>query len=184
MTRRKTIDIDAVLDAAEAVIMEVGHHRLTLNLVAAKAGISRGGLAYSFPTKDDLLRAATRREMERFTSEVVGSRENAGEPASGHPAILARLAVVRTEDERMIARAASLSASLLQSEQDSAPLRQQYRADLQALGQTTPEERRARLAFWALEGLFLMRGLGFMKIDKAEWEAAIDDIRDMYRGDL
>lgn len=181
MTRRKTIDIDRVLDATEAVIMEVGHHRLTLNLVAEKAGISRGGLAYSFPSKDALLQAATQREMRRFTSELAQLREAAG---PGHAAILARIAVTRSEDEKMIARAASLLASLLQSDEDTASFRAQWREDLDSLGNAGPESRRAKIAFWAVEGLFLLRGLGFLQIDREEWETSLDDVREMYLGKL
>ncbi len=161
--------------------MEVGHHRLTLNLVAEKAGISRGGLAYSFPSKDELLRAATNREMTRFMSELQKLRETAG---PGHSSVLARIAVTRSEDERMISRAASLLVSMLQSEEDTAKFKGQWRDDLDALAGDSPEARRARIAFWAVEGLFLLRGLGIMRIDSDEWERSLDDLRDMYLGKL
>ncbi len=181
MTRKKTINIDDVLDAAEAVILEVGHHRLTLNLVAEKAGISRGGLAYSFPAKDDLLRAATRREMSRFMAALATLRDD---NAPDHAAILARIAVTRSEDEKMIARAASLLAMLLQADEDAAQLKHQWRAELDALGGDSPESRRARVAFWAVEGLFFLRGLGFLDLDRQEWERSLDDVRDMYLGKI
>ncbi|MDQ7774911.1 MAG: helix-turn-helix domain-containing protein [Paracoccus aminovorans] len=178
MTRRKTIEIDRVLDATEAVIAEVGIHRLTLNLVAEKAGISRGGLAYSFRSKEDLIRATTAREMERFAGELA-RHQHPDAPGDPVAAVRARIAVSRSEDQMMIARAASLIASFLQSGEDTAPLRAQYRRDFDQLAGDDAAAARARIAFWAVEGLFLLRGLGFLNIEQEEWHRSLDEIRDM-----
>ena len=56
--RGKEIDRDRILDAAERVIMESGGRNFTLDDVAEQAGISKGGLVYTFATKDGLVRAA------------------------------------------------------------------------------------------------------------------------------
>ncbi|MCL4694718.1 MAG: TetR/AcrR family transcriptional regulator, partial [Candidatus Hydrogenedentes bacterium] len=48
---------DLLLDSAEAVVVEGGPSRLTLDAVAEKAGVSKGGLLYHFPTKDALVEA-------------------------------------------------------------------------------------------------------------------------------
>lgn len=177
LTRKKTISTDAVLDAAEAVVADVGAHRLTLALVAEKAGISKGGLAYSFESKEVLIRAMATREMARFASET--GRIAATMPHEPHARMLARIAVTRSEDKVMIARAASMAASLLQTDGEQALLRNIYRDDLDAIGHDTPEARRARVAFWAVEGMFLLRGLGFLDISDSEWEDSLDDIRDV-----
>jgi hypothetical protein len=42
----------------------------TLDAVAERAGISKGGLVYSFATKDGLVRAALEREVTRFQGAV------------------------------------------------------------------------------------------------------------------
>lgn len=47
---------DAILDAAEGLIRELGVNRMTLDAVAARAGLSKGGLLYNFPTKEALLK--------------------------------------------------------------------------------------------------------------------------------
>lgn len=52
---------DAMLLAAEAVVIESGATRLTLDAVAKKAGASKGGVLYHFPTKDALLEALVER---------------------------------------------------------------------------------------------------------------------------
>lgn len=48
---------DALLDAAEAVIVRDGIASLTLDAVAAQAGVSKGGLLHHFPNKDRLVEA-------------------------------------------------------------------------------------------------------------------------------
>jgi AcrR family transcriptional regulator len=46
-----------LLDAAVAVVRREGPRALTLDAVAAEAGVSKGGLLYHFATKDDLVDA-------------------------------------------------------------------------------------------------------------------------------
>ncbi len=61
----KSICKDAVLDAAEAIVSESGAGHLTLDRVAERAGISKGGLMYSFPSKAALLQAMIGRLIDR-----------------------------------------------------------------------------------------------------------------------
>src|SRR5471032_1857150 len=77
LTRKKEIDRDRILDAAEAVIRESGGRSFTLDAVAERAGISKGGLVYSFATKDKLVYAALEREVTHF-QEAVGRRLGTG----------------------------------------------------------------------------------------------------------
>lgn len=51
----------ALLDAAEAVVVRQGLGCLTLEAVAAKAGMSKGGLLHHFPSKDKLIEGLVRR---------------------------------------------------------------------------------------------------------------------------
>lgn len=57
---------EIILDAAEAVSAEHGAAHLTLDAVAERAGVSKGGLLYNFPTKEALLEAMLDRHMGRF----------------------------------------------------------------------------------------------------------------------
>lgn len=56
----------AILDAAEAIVMESGASRMTLDAVAERSGISKGGLLYNFPSKEALLEAMVDRMEEHF----------------------------------------------------------------------------------------------------------------------
>lgn len=55
---------ETMLDAAVAVALEQGAGKLTLDAVAKRAGASKGGVMYNFPTKEALLEAL----LERLTS--------------------------------------------------------------------------------------------------------------------
>lgn len=68
-----------ILDAAKKVVLEVGANHLTLDAVAAKAGVSKGGLLYNFPSKDMLLKAMIRSYADE--GEMSQARERARLPA-------------------------------------------------------------------------------------------------------
>ena len=57
---------DHILDAAEAVVVELGAGHMSIDLVARKAGVSKGGLMYHFPTKESLLIAMISRLVTVF----------------------------------------------------------------------------------------------------------------------
>ncbi|SEF79344.1 DNA-binding transcriptional regulator, AcrR family [Thermomonospora echinospora] len=71
---------EALLDAAECVLFEHGTQALTLAAVAERAGVSKGGLLYHFPTKEALIKAMVTRVIEEFDDLV--ARYDDGSPGS------------------------------------------------------------------------------------------------------
>jgi AcrR family transcriptional regulator len=57
---------EAILDAAEAIVLESGAAHMTLDAVAERSQISKGGLIYNFPTKAALLEAMIGRLIENY----------------------------------------------------------------------------------------------------------------------
>ena len=55
---------DTIIDAAETVVLEAGASHMTLDAVAAKAGVSKGGLLHHFPNKVSLLVAMVKRQID------------------------------------------------------------------------------------------------------------------------
>ena len=55
---------NTIIDSAEAVIIEAGASHMTLDAVAAKAGVSKGGLLHHFPSKVALLIAMVERQIK------------------------------------------------------------------------------------------------------------------------
>lgn len=54
-TTKKDMKKELILKAVSQIVNEEGVEKLTLEAVAQKAGISKGGLLYHFPTKDSLI---------------------------------------------------------------------------------------------------------------------------------
>lgn len=72
---------EAILDAAEGLLVEAGHAALTLRGVAQRAGIRLGNLQYYFTTREALVRALLARVLERATARVEARMGTAGAPA-------------------------------------------------------------------------------------------------------
>jgi AcrR family transcriptional regulator len=67
-----------LLDAAAAAVRRDGAKALTLDAVAAEAGVSKGGLLYHFKTKRDLLDAMLEGWVEEFAAEIAAADEGLG----------------------------------------------------------------------------------------------------------
>jgi AcrR family transcriptional regulator len=59
-----------LLDAASAVIRRDGPQSLTLDAVAAEAGVSKGGLLYHFASKRELLDGLVERWLDEFQRDI------------------------------------------------------------------------------------------------------------------
>ena len=75
----RPVSKDAILDAAEAIVVESGASRMTLDAVAERTGISKGGLMYSFPSKDALIEGM----INRMSARLEGFREEARQRLPG-----------------------------------------------------------------------------------------------------
>lgn len=75
---------ERILDAAEQVVLKQGAAHLTLDAVAQQASISKGGLLYNFPGKEELIRGMVARLSERFGGEVARLAQGDCNPAGRH----------------------------------------------------------------------------------------------------
>jgi AcrR family transcriptional regulator len=173
MGRRRTIERDKVLDAAEAVVLAVGAGGLTIDAVAKASGITKGGVQYCFGNKDGLIDAMMERWFAQFDSAVAAEGGDDPDPLK---AMRAHVSVTARMDMADKARTSGMMAALLQREEHMAKNRAWYRARLDGLDLSTEAGRRARLMFLATEGVFLLRGFGFLEMNAAEWQDMFADI--------
>jgi AcrR family transcriptional regulator len=61
---------DRLLDAAAVVVKRDGAQALTLDAVAAEAGVSKGGLLYHFKSKRELVQAMIERWLTEFQRDM------------------------------------------------------------------------------------------------------------------
>lgn len=182
LTRKKEIDRDRILDAAESVILDSGGRTFTLDAVAARAGISKGGLVYSFATKDGLVRAALEREVGRFQGAV--DRRLGSERAGPVEQVLAHIEEALDEDDTATQKAAFLVTALVHAPDMMEPARRYYRALLDPLLSETGDAHEVRNALLAVEGIFLLRGLGFVEVSAEEQKSVLLYARDIVAGVL
>jgi len=74
---------DRILEAAERVVAEVGAARLTLEVVAQAAGVSKGGLLYHFPSKESLLSALAQRYVDNMHRCVEAAKSSLDQGVAG-----------------------------------------------------------------------------------------------------
>jgi AcrR family transcriptional regulator len=173
MARPRTIDREKLLDAAEELVREKGAAGLTIDALARACGVTKGGVQYCFGTKDELIAAMFARWDRGYDRRFA---ELAGPSPGPVRRVRAHAAAMHGSDEVSMAKAASMMAALLQTPEHLASTRAWYAERLADLDATTAEGRRARLAFLACEGAFMLRFLRFMEIDAAEWDAIFADI--------
>ena len=182
LTRKKEIDRDRILDAAEGVILDSGGRKFTLDAVAERAGISKGGLVYTFATKDGLVRAALEREVSRFQEAV--SRRLGDKPADPFEMVLAHIEEALAEDDAATSKAAFLVTALVHAPDMMEPARRYYRALLDPLLAGSGEAHEIRNVLLAVEGIFLLRGLGFVEVSVEEHRSVLLHARDTVAGVL
>ena len=107
----------SLLRAAAAVVRRAGAEALTLDAVAAEAGVSKGGLLYHFPTKDALIQGLLVAALDRF-DDALASQPRI-EPGDLGRAYLGITAVGASEDS-------SLIAVIAQRPELMAPMRARY----------------------------------------------------------
>lgn len=175
MGRRPTIDREGLLDAADRVIAKGGVTSLTIDAVAREAGVSKGGVLYSFGTKDALIEAMLDRagkSYDRLIADYLTAHGN--EP---HAGAAAHVDASHREDRLAAIRASALLASLVQTPDYRSEIQGYYREFLDKLDTSSASGRRALTAVLAAEGAFLLRGLDLAQFDDAAWDSIFADIR-------
>ncbi len=141
-------------------------------IVAARAGISKGGLVYSFATKDELVAAALEREMTRFQA-AVDKRSGPVGPASDRQ-LLAHVEEALAEDDSLARQAAFLMVTLVHAPDMIGPARDFYRKLFGLFDPETARGRDVRQAILAVEGMFLLRGLGLHDVQIEDWRSVLE----------
>ncbi len=159
---------DRLLDAAEAVVVRQGIANLTLEAVAAEAGMSKGGLLHHFPTKDRLVEGLVKRTADNWRACCV---EACGRVPEG-PGRMARgllnhsLADAKSWTEQCRRSSSAVFAALAQNPALIEPMRAAY-ADLRRrIGEDGLPPGVGETVAAAIDGLWLYWVLGLVPIDQ------------------
>ncbi len=171
--RPRTIDRHKVLDAAEALIVQMGAAALSFESVAKAAGITKSGVQSCFGTKDKLIRSIIQRWIEAFERDV--TNRSAGD-RSARSVIRGHIEATRDSDQAKNSRSAAMMTALLQRPDQVAETRQWYMSRLAPLKIADREDRKLALALLAGEGAFFLRTFGLIELDDADWDRLFADM--------
>jgi AcrR family transcriptional regulator len=143
---------EKILDAAAELVSEIGSGRLTLDAVAERAGLSKGGLLYNFPTKEALLQGMIQRLIDEVTAEKEALRPQA-EPGPNLEARLCTEALLKMCCGKTKDIANGMLAATAENPRLLDPLRIVIKENLNTLKETSEDLDAALLAWLAVEGL-------------------------------
>ena len=173
MARPRSLDRDRLLDAAEAVVAESGAVAMTFGKVAEAAQVPKASVQSAFGTKEGLLDALLNRWAEQ---EKARFARNVGPDPTPHAVTLEHIRSTAIEDHDTISRTATLLAAVAGTGQTVGAMADWYAERAGDLSASTPEERRRRIAFLAVEGAFLLRHVVGFPMDDARWRDIFDDL--------
>ena len=163
-----------ILDAAQTVVMEAGAGHMSLDTVAKKAGVSKGGLMYHFPTKENLLQAMVLRMIEQFHADreqkKKGLRKSRGQLLKAGILTIMERDLKKDRMNLAILAAAAHDPHLLQ------PLREAYVEHLKELQGGDVKFERAAVCSLAADGLMLHELLGVSSYTLAQKNRVKDEM--------
>lgn len=169
---------DKILEAADAVALELGANRLTLDAVAERADVSKGGVLYHFPTKESLLVGMVARHIENARAR----RHSCPEQCSGPGAAL-KVDVLstlhRTQEENRVS--AALLAAVANEPKLLGPALAFHRERFAALAGSGDDEQFARKALISLaaDGLYLLELIQVAPFSPAQRKALVETLLKM-----
>jgi hypothetical protein len=105
-------------------------------------------------------------------------------PAKPFELVLAHIEEALDEDDAATSKAAFLLTALVHAPDMMEPARRYYRALFDPLLSKSGAAQDVRHALLAVEGMFLLRGLGFVEFSTQEHRAVLRHARDMVAGVL
>jgi AcrR family transcriptional regulator len=170
-----------ILDAAEALANELGPGNISIEAVALRAGLSKGGVLYHFPTKAALLSAL----VECHIARRRGAVEECLAGAEGRPNALAEALVEACRGEHSCAAppASGLLAAIAAHPDFLDPLRAHHRATLARLRRESGDPDLATIAFLAIEGMKALHLFGFEALGPEEERAVLGRMAALLRGE-
>ncbi|MBX9459455.1 MAG: TetR/AcrR family transcriptional regulator [Rhizobium sp.] len=176
MARNRTIDSDALLDAAERVAIRDGAIGLSIDAVAREAGISKSRVIYDYKSKSGLLQALVERRLRMEDDRVLAAV--ASHSDSSNPELYGRIAAAKespNDDDRAIAL--TLCAAMSSEEPLQGMIRKVVKRDIDAVAGRAHHASLAVVAYLALHGLMSLEYLDIHRWTDDERAALLAEIQ-------
>jgi AcrR family transcriptional regulator len=166
---------DRILEAAERVVAEVGAARLTLDVVAQAAGVSKGGLLYHFPSKESLLGALAQRYVQSMEQCIEAAKSGISEQDQSRDLKACILGILGS-DPRSKAMGAALLATAANDLTLLEVIRERLAAYNQELAASSADFARAAIVTLAIDGLMMRESLRISPFTEGERERVVREL--------
>lgn len=172
MSRNKEATRQRILSAAEELTRKLGPAAISLDAVAAKAGISKGGLLYHFPSKSQLLKGLVADYTARFDT-ILRAEEDSGRPNS---VICTYVQKFVEERQKGLPPPSGLLAVLAANPDLLDPVRDYERIFLDRIRSNASDPTLATAAFLVIQAARSMELLNMKTLSETEIQEALDRI--------
>lgn len=163
---------ETILDAAEAIVTEAGSARMTLESVAQRAGVSKGGLIYYFRSKHALLEAMIDRMLDRWNE--LRDQIYAELPESPTRFLQAEIMTFRRIHQEHQCVSAGLLAVVANQPQLLEPVRRLHRERLKHMLAQPQVFDKSALLMTVIDGFVMQDLFQVCPYDNAQREAILD----------
>ena len=177
MSRYQKLDPERILEAAEALIREDGAHTLSIRNVAAKCGVSKGGVQSNFGTVDKLIESLFDKWGSQMDALIDEERQSADAGASETKIFLKASRRFHFSNPE---RNAALMILMTQSAERRAYAQGWLRQHMQDIDASDAAGRRERLYFMIIESLLATKSMELTALDDQTWREIFDDLDTLF----
>lgn len=177
MSTKRAATRRRILAAATDIAEQAGPGNLSLDAVAAKAGVSKGGLLYHFPTKTRLLQAVVANFVDSFDQELLERKEAKADTSNALLEAYFELFIEDHESHRP--PPAGLLAALAEDPDFLTPVRKHNRSVLDRICQSSGDPAMALVVYLAIQGVRAMSLLDMDVLSDAEFTQAAAKLKEI-----
>lgn len=172
MRAQRTNSREKILAAAADVARESGPGSLSLEAVASRAGVSKGGLLYNFPTKAKLMQGLVEGYLREFENALESARTN--DKDENPLAVYIRLSANDCEEKQP--SASWIFSAIAEDPDFMTPIKTFKRHLFERLKGETPDLKSLLVCYLAIEGLRSMNLFDADVLSKDERELLVSSL--------
>ncbi len=172
-----------ILEAAERIVLRDGVSHLTLDAVAAEAGLSKGGVLYNYPTKDALIAGMVRRLLDLYETRMRRFFEQDPEPVGRRLRAYLNAAFPEPNEEyqRSLQVSVALLAALSTNPALLEPVREEFRKWKEWIAEDGLDMVDGAIVRLAAEGLWLADLFGLAVLEPELRRQVLNRLREFTR---
>ncbi|WP_078410130.1 TetR/AcrR family transcriptional regulator [Priestia abyssalis] len=163
-----------ILMAASEIVRNEGAAQLTLEAAAHKAGVSKGGLLYHFPTKEALIRGLVDELTDQYVNEIEERVNGDDDPSGKWSRAYVEATFKEIEDGLKIS--SGLLAAVFTNPELLEKLQKQYKIWQDHIEAENTDSVRPAIARLAADGLWFAEIFGLAPLEKGLRERVLNEL--------